>query len=83
MVFNVVTFVVGYFVLVTQPYHGDFLNPDHKGALAPTTIFNTVVSFFTNTNLQNYSGEVHLSYFSQIFFILWNMFLSASVGFCA
>ena len=34
--------------------------------LAPTTIFNTAVSFLTNTNLQHYSGEQHLSYFSQI-----------------
>ena len=50
--------------------------------LAPTTIFNAVISFLTNTNLQHYSGEQHLSYFSQIFFVCWNMFLSASVGFC-
>src|SRR5262249_14382935 len=40
-------------------------------------------SFLTNTNLQHYSGEVHLSYFSQIAFVLWNMFVSAGVGFCA
>jgi K+-transporting ATPase ATPase A chain len=37
----------------------------------------------TNTNLQHYSGDVHLSNFSQIFFCILNMFLSASVGFCA
>jgi K+-transporting ATPase ATPase A chain len=37
----------------------------------------------TNTNLQHYSGEQHLSYFSQLTAILWNMFVSASVGFCA
>ncbi len=51
--------------------------------LAPTTIFNTVSSFLTNTNLQHYSGEVHLSYGSQIVFVVWNMFVSAAVGFCA
>ena len=51
--------------------------------LAPTTIFNTVASFLTNTNLQHYSGEVHLSYCSQIVFVVWNMFVSAAVGFCA
>jgi K+-transporting ATPase ATPase A chain len=83
MVFNVVTFVVGYIVLVTQPYHGDFLNPDHKGALAPTTIFNTVTSFLTNTNLQDYSGEIHLSYGSQLFFICWKQILSPIIGICA
>ena len=37
--------------------------------LAPTTIFNTAVSFLTNTNLQHYSGEQHLSYFSQLVFV--------------
>ena len=51
--------------------------------LAPTTIFNSVISFMTNTNIQHYAGEVHLSNFSQIFFIISNMFLSASVGLCA
>ena len=35
--------------------------------LSPTTIFNTACSFLTNTNLQHYSGEVHLSSFSQLF----------------
>ncbi len=46
----------------------------------PAMIFTTTISFLTNTNLQDYSGEVHLSYFSQLFFVIWNMFLSASVG---
>ena len=43
----------------------------------------TVCSFITNTNLQHYSGDQHLSNFSQIFFIITMMFVSASVGFCA
>src|SRR5206468_1500251 len=50
--------------------------------LGPTTVFNTAVSFLTNTNLQHYSGEQHLTYFSQLVVILWNMFVSAAVGFC-
>ena len=37
----------------------------------------------TNTNLQHYSGDAHLSYFSQLFFCPRNIFLSASIGFCA
>lgn len=81
MVFNVVMFVFGFLVLALQPLLP--LNPEGKGMLAPTTIFNTVASFMTNTNLQHYSGDQHLSYFSQIFFVVWNMFVSASVGFCA
>src|SRR5262249_41535864 len=59
------------------------LNPRGLGMLAPTTIFNIVASFMTNTNLQHYSGDVHLSNFSQVFFVIANMFISASVGFCA
>ena len=81
LVFNTVMFVFGYLVLALQPYLP--LNPEGKGMLAPSTIFNTVTSFMTNTNLQHYSGDVHLSYGSQIFFVVWNMFVSASVGFCA
>jgi K+-transporting ATPase ATPase A chain len=83
LVFNTVMFIVAFVVLALQPYMP--LNPDHhdKGPLAPTTIFNTAVSFLTNTNLQHYSGEQHLSYFSQMTAILWNMFVSAAVGFCA
>jgi K+-transporting ATPase ATPase A chain len=81
MLFNTVMFVFGFVVLSLQQYLP--LNPDGMKALAPTTIFNTVTSFLTNTNLQHYSGEQHLSYFSQLFFVVWNMFVSASVGFCA
>jgi K+-transporting ATPase ATPase A chain len=81
LVFNTVLFVFGYLVLALQPWMP--LNQDGKGMLFPSTIFNSVVSFMTNTNLQHYSGDVHLSNFSQIFFCIANMFLSASIGFCA
>jgi K+-transporting ATPase ATPase A chain len=86
LLFNTVMFVFGFVVLALQPLMP--LNPADtdgttRGMLAPTTIFNSVTSFLTNTNLQHYSGEIHLSYFSQIFFVLWNMFVSAAVGFCA
>src|SRR5262249_34328486 len=81
LLFNTLMFVFGFLVLTVQPAVP--LNPDNKGMLAPTTIFNTTASFLTNTNLQHYAGEVHLSYWSQIVFIVWNMFVSAAVGFCA
>jgi K+-transporting ATPase ATPase A chain len=81
VVFNIALFVFGFVVLCLQPIAP--LNPRGLSILAPSTIFNTVISFMTNTNLQHYSGDQHLSNFSQIFFILPNMFLSASVGFCA
>src|SRR5271157_5154724 len=81
LVFNIALFVFGFVVLCLQPYAP--LNPRGLGWLEPSTIFNTVISFMTNTNLQHYAGETALSNFSQTFFILPNMFLSASVGFCA
>jgi K+-transporting ATPase ATPase A chain len=80
LLFNTVMFVFGFVVLSLQPAFP--LNPDGKHMVAPTTIFNTVCSFLTNTNLQHYSGEQHLSYFSQLFTICWYMFVSAGVGFC-
>src|SRR5262249_24210335 len=83
MLFNIATFIVGFAVLATQPWHPAFLNPDGKGMLSPSTIFNTVCSFLTNTNLQHYSGEVHLSYFSQIVFICWKQILSPIIGLAA
>jgi K+-transporting ATPase ATPase A chain len=79
--FNLATFVVGYVILALQPYLP--LNPDKKGMLAPSTIFHTVTSFLANTNQQHYSGEVHLSYFSQLFFICWKQVISPVLGLCA
>jgi len=81
LIFAIVMFIFGYLVLAIQPWMP--LNTDGKGMLFPTAIFNSVISFMTNTNLQHYSGDQHLSNFSQIFFCIWNMFVSAAVGFCA
>ena len=78
LIFNAALFVFGFVVLSLQPVMP--LNPLGRGMLAPSTIFNTVVSFMTNTNLQHYSGDQHFSNFSQIFFSLPNMFLSAAAG---
>jgi K+-transporting ATPase ATPase A chain len=83
LLFNVVIWLVGFGVLATQPYHPASLNPDGKGMLAPSTIFNTAASFLSNTNLQHYSGEVHLSYGSQLFAVMWNQFVSPAVGLAA
>jgi len=79
--FNAVMFGVVYAVLAFQQSLP--LNPDGKGALEPSLIFNTVASFVTNTNLQHYSGEVSMSYFSQIFGLMWLQFVSAATGIAA
>ncbi len=59
------------------------LNPGGKGLIFPSTIFQAVTSFMTNTDLQHYSGEQVLSNFSQIFFGIAMLFISAAVGLCA
>jgi potassium-transporting ATPase potassium-binding subunit len=81
LIFNTALFVFGFAVLALQPWLP--LNPLGRGMLSPSTIFHSVASFITNTDLQHYSGDVHLSIFSQIFFCISNFFLSASIGLCA
>jgi K+-transporting ATPase ATPase A chain len=86
LLFNTVMFIFGFLVLSLQdslPLNQFKAEGKDDTTLAPTTVFNATVSFLTNTNLQHYNGEQHLTYFSQIFFVVWNMFVSASVGFCA
>ena len=56
------------------------LNPDHLGFIDPWLAFNTTASFITNTNWQSYGGEYTLSYFSQMFAIIFPMFTSAATG---
>ncbi len=55
-------------------------NPAHHGAVAPALSWNTAVSFVTNTNWQNYSGESTMSYLSQMGGLAVQNFVSASVG---
>jgi len=81
LVFNIVLYVFGFVILAIQQWMP--LNPRGLGALAPSTILNTVMSFSTNTDIQHYSGDVAFSNFTQIFFCLPMFFLSASIGFCA
>ncbi|WP_277657059.1 potassium-transporting ATPase subunit KdpA [Seleniivibrio woodruffii] len=80
-VFNALMFAVCFTVLSFQQYLP--LNPDGRGALTPDLIFNTTASFVTNTNLQHYSGEVSMSYFSQLFALMWLQFVSAATGIAA
>src|SRR5439155_5776292 len=91
---NAALFVLTFALLSLQPYLP--LNPDGKGSLATLgykdaagvqhdgadtgVIFNTVCSFVTNTNLQHYSGEQHMSYFSQLAAITWLQFVTPAVG---
>ena len=56
------------------------LNPQGFGGVAPDLAFNTAVSFTTNTNWQNYTGEQTMSYLSQMLGLVMHNFLSAATG---
>ncbi|APW58950.1 potassium-transporting ATPase subunit KdpA [Paludisphaera borealis] len=97
LAFNVALFVLSFALLYFQDKI-PLLNPDGKGPLTTlgykdaagvqhdgadtAVIFNTVCSFVTNTNLQHYSGEQNLSYFSQLAAIVWLMFVTPAAGLC-
>lgn len=81
LVFNAVMFVVVFVIFTTQTWLP--LNPDGKEGMSADLAFNTAASFTSNTNLQHYSGEQQLSYFSQLFAIMWLQFVSAATGIAA
>jgi potassium-transporting ATPase potassium-binding subunit len=56
------------------------LNPQGLPAVSDDLAFNTAVSFTTNTNWQNYSGESTMSYFSQMVGLAFHNFTSAATG---
>lgn len=55
-------------------------NPAGQSAVAPDLTFNTVISFITNTNWQNYGGESTMSYLVQMLGLTHQNFLSAATG---
>jgi K+-transporting ATPase ATPase A chain len=79
LAFNAGMFGLCFLILSAQAWLP--LNPDAKGLLTWDLVFNTAASFATNTNLQHYSGEVSMSYFSQLFALMWLQFVSAGTGF--
>lgn len=78
---NVVWFFWSMFVLTNQSWLP--WNPDGNPSMSADLAFNTTASFIVNCNLQHYSGETGLSYFSQIFAIMFFQFVSASTGMAA
>lgn len=76
---NIILVAFSYLILRLQ--HALPLNPNGMASMEPTLTFNTIISFMTNTNLQHYSGESALSYFSQMAVIMMMMFTSAATGF--
>ena len=59
------------------------LNPDGNANQTPDLAFNTCISFMVNCNLQHYSGETGLTYFTQLFVIRLFQFITAACGMAA
>ena len=80
VLFNASAGIIAFLFLYFQnkiPFFGSYYQ------YSPSLVFNTVTSFLTNTDLQNYSNPLHLSYFSTTFVLTGLMFLSAGTGFAA
>ncbi len=56
------------------------LDPTDAKAVPPALAFNTAASFVTNTNWQNYGGELTMSHLTQMAGLAVQNFLSAAVG---
>ncbi len=78
---NAFWFVWGMVLLVCQGWLP--LNPDGNGGQSPDLAFNTTISFMVNCNLQHYSGESGLTYFTQLFVIMLFQFVTAACGMAA
>ena len=59
------------------------LNPDGNANQTPDLAFNTCISFMVTCNLQHYSGESGLTYFTQLFVIMLFQFITAACGMAA
>ena len=75
---NMLWLVYAFFALIFQDKLP--LNPDGNPGQTPDLAFNTAISFLVNCNLQHYSGESGLTYFTQLFVITFLQFVSAATG---
>ena len=81
LVVNLFWFVWGMVLLVVQGVLP--LNPDGNSGQTCHQAFNTCISFLVNCNLQHYSGESGLTYFTQICVIMLFQFVTAATGMAA
>ena len=75
---NMLWLVYAFFLLVFQDKLP--MNPDGNSGQTPDLAFNTAISFLVNCNLQHYSGESGLTYFTQLFVVSFLQFASAATG---
>ena len=81
LVVNLFWFLWGMLLLVAQGALP--LNPDGNIGQTCHQAFNTCISFMVNCNLQHYSGETGLTYFTQLFVIMLFQFATAATGMAA
>ena len=79
LAFSAVSVLFLYGMQRLQGYLLSFVGP-HMAAVPANTAFNTAVSFTTNTNWQNYSGESTMTYIAQMSGLAVQNFMSAAVG---
>jgi len=78
LLFNLISGVAIFAILLLQGVLP--LNPQKLPAFSWHLALNTAISFMTNTNWQNYSGEQAASYFTQMFGFTVHNFASAATG---
>ena len=78
LLFSVVPMLLLYVIQRAQGFLP--FNPQKLVAVPPDLALNTAASFTTNTNWQNYAGEVVMSYFTQMAGLAYHNFTSAAVG---
>jgi len=78
LAFNLAGFLLLFAILLFQGALP--LNPQQLPGMEWSLAFNTAMSFVTNTNWQNYSGEASLSYLSQMAGLTVQNFVSAATG---
>jgi K+-transporting ATPase ATPase A chain len=80
LAFSFVSFLATYVLLRVQGLLP--LNPQNYGGdqMQPHTAFNIASSFMTNTNWQNYSPELSISYFSNMVALAFQNWASAAAG---
>ena len=78
LVVQVISLLFSYVIFRVQNHLP--LNPLGLPPVPADLAFNTAVSFTTNTNWQNYTGEQTMSYLSQMLGLVIHNFLSAATG---
>lgn len=78
---NMLWFILAMIILMNQGWLP--LNLDGNPSMSAHLAFNTAISFVVNCNLQHYSGESGVSYFSQLSVMTFLHFVSAATGMAA